>query len=105
MDEHPSNWAARRLRVLVRLDSELQSARIHVQGTVTPENLQALYVVARRTNALLGGTAITIDLTSARAEDEALDRLRTSVSEGRLPASIDPFEQECFLNLLEPAPQ
>ncbi|MHA7262634.1 hypothetical protein ACX80W_05440 [Arthrobacter sp. TMN-37] len=102
MENHPSNNGARKLRILVRLDPELASARICVRGVLTPANLYALYCIARRTNGLLPGMPITVDLTGAFARADALAELHASAAARRLPATVDPTATPCQLTVLEP---
>jgi hypothetical protein len=102
MENHPSNAGIRKLRILVRLDPELASARICVRGMLTPANLYALYCITRRTNFLQPGMLITVDLTGALARAGALDELRASAADGRLPATVDPSGTTCRLTILEP---
>ncbi|MFD1211257.1 hypothetical protein ACFQ36_04295 [Arthrobacter sp. GCM10027362] len=101
MLDHPAG-GARKLRVLVKLDTDLASARIHVEGTLTQANIHALYSVAARTNALLSGMEIIIDLTGARAVDEALQDLLGAAREARLPEAAVPENAACRLRVLEP---
>lgn len=102
MDNHPSSAGVRKLRILVRLDPELASARICVRGVLTPANLYALYCITRRTNLLQPGMLITVDLTGAFARADALGELRASAEDGRLPATVDPGRTPCRLSILEP---
>jgi hypothetical protein len=102
MENHPSNAGIRKLKILVRLDPELSSARICVRGVLTPANLYALYCIARRTNLLQPGMLITVDLTGAFARAEALAELRGSAAAGRLPSTVDPTRTPCRLAVLEP---
>ncbi len=102
MENHPSNAGVRKLRILVRLDPELASARICVRGVLTPANLYALYCITRRTNVLQPGMLITVDLTGAFARTDALDELRASAEAGRLPTTVDPARTPCRLTVLEP---
>jgi hypothetical protein len=101
MREHPAG-GARKLRVLVKLDTELASARIHVEGTLTPANLHALYSITARTNALLPGMEITIDLTGARAVEAALQELMGAAREAMLPEAAAPEHAACRLRVLQP---
>jgi hypothetical protein len=94
--------ASRKLKVLVRLDTTMQSARIQVGGTVTIQNLKALYAIARRTNSLVPGMEIVVDLSKAHAGAEALADLHTAVERGCLPEKSDPLHSECRLQVLEP---
>jgi hypothetical protein len=45
---------------------------------------------------------ITVDLTGAFARADALDELRASAADGRLPATIDPGGTPFRLTVLEP---
>jgi len=103
MRAHPAGGAARKLRVLVRLDAQLASAHIRVEGTLTPANLHALYSITGRTNALLPGMEITIDLTGARAVDGALQELIGAARDSRLPEAALSSNAACRLRVLEPA--
>lgn len=92
-----------KLRVLVRLDLDCTSARIEAHGYVTTRSVEALYVVARRTNSLMPGLALVIDVTHAWVEPEALERLHACSDTGHLPAHIDPLQSACRLSILDPA--
>ncbi|NKX49113.1 hypothetical protein HER39_00640 [Arthrobacter deserti] len=102
MQQHPAG-GARKLRVLVKLDTELAPANIHVEGTLTQANLHALFSITARTNALLPGMEITIDLTGARAVEGALQELIGAAREARLPEAAVPEHAACRLRVLEPA--
>ncbi|EMY34039.1 hypothetical protein D477_011756 [Arthrobacter crystallopoietes BAB-32] len=95
--------SGRKIKVLVRLDTELQSARIQVGGTLTPENLRALYAVARRTNLLSPGMDILVDLSAARVQGTALEDLKSVARQEHLPRQSDPLHLACRLRVLEPA--
>lgn len=94
--------AGRKIRVLVRLDTDLESARIQVGGTLTSDNLRALYAVARRTNALAPGIEILVDLSGARITGNALDDLKAVERQEHLPEASDPLHLACRLRVLEP---
>ncbi|WP_139005469.1 hypothetical protein [Arthrobacter crystallopoietes] len=86
----------------VRLDTDLRSTHIHVIGLVTPNNLQALYAIARRANTLQPGMNIFIDLSRARVKDEALADLQHVARSHRLPRKLDPQSDRCQIRIVEP---
>src|SRR5213595_3605514 len=91
-----------KLSVLVRVDLDCGHAQIAAQGRVTAQSIQALYVVAKRANALMEGLALEIDVTRARVEPDALEQLRACSQSHHLPAHIDPFQSDCRLSILVP---
>lgn len=93
-----------RLKVHVRIDANMESARIDVRGTLTAANLRALYVVARRTSALLPGREIVIDLTHARAASDAVTALHDPAQLNRLAAAAGSSGLLCPLRILDPPP-
>lgn len=95
--------AESKLKILVSLDSDLQSARVVVHGTVTENNVAALYGILRRTNTFVPGMEILVDLGEAAAGPVVLDQLRTVTGEGRLPAAADPGRLPCRLRVLVPS--
>lgn len=97
-----------KLHVVVRLDldktcARIESARIAVRGHVTARSVEALYVVAKRTNSLMVGLALVLDLTQARVDLGALERLHACVGSGQLPAHIDTLQVGCRLSVLDPS--
>jgi hypothetical protein len=92
-----------RLKVLVHIDSNMERARIEVRGTVTAANIRALYIIARRARTLLPGREIVLDLTKARAVEEAITALHD-------PAQLTELSGEgtsahpCRLSILDPRP-
>lgn len=90
-----------RLKVTVRIEENLQAARIEVRGVVTPENLRALYVVARRTSTLLPGREIILDLTRARAALEAITALHDPDQLPQLTGS-GTSNTPCRLRVMDP---
>jgi hypothetical protein len=92
-----------RLKGLVHIDSNMERARIEVRGTVTAANIRALYIVARRARTLLPGREIVLDLTKARAVEEAITALHD-------PAQLTELSGEgtsahpCRLSILDPRP-
>ena len=64
-----------RIRVAVRITDDMSTARIAVHGVLTPMNLRALAVIARRTIALLPGREIVLDLSKSRAAAATLEEL------------------------------
>ena len=68
-----------RLKIVVHIDSNMERACIEVRGTLTPANIRALYVIARRARTLLPGKEIVLDLTMARAAMETIEALHDPV--------------------------
>ena len=91
-----------RLKIHVHIDDRLQTASIEVRGTLTVANLRALYVIARRTSALLPGREIVIDLTHARAAIEAVNVLHDPVQLNNLAVGSGTKELLCPLRILDP---
>lgn len=91
-----------RLKVTVRIEANLQTARIEVRGSVTRDNLRALYVVARRTSAMLPGREIILDLTHARAAVEAILELHDPDQLLRVIGADDNSKEPCRLRVLDP---
>lgn len=91
-----------KLKIVVRIDSNLERARIEVLGTVTLRNLRALYVITRRTNALLPGREVIVDLGRARAERDAMSNLHDAARDRCLPREADPANTPCRLRILDP---
>lgn len=98
MTQQPGNS---RLKVTVRIQENLQTARIEVRGSVTRDNLRALYVVARRTSAMLPGREIVLDLTHARAAIEAILELHDPDQLLRV-IGADDSKEPCRLRVLDP---
>ncbi|OOP64777.1 hypothetical protein BMF89_02085 [Arthrobacter sp. SRS-W-1-2016] len=96
----PATPPESRLKIRVRLEPDMGSARLAVHGTVTEANLLALYAVVRRTNSFLPGMEIVIDLSAAAAGTDVLDRLGAVVREGLLPGSADPARLPCRLQVI-----
>ena len=92
-----------KLRVLVRLDLDCGQAEVAAQGHVTPQSLQALYVVVKRANHLKEGLHLVLDVSHAVVEPAALEQLQECSASHHLPASIDPLQSECQLSILTPA--
>ena len=92
-----------RLKIVVHIDSNMERACIEVRGTLTPANIRALYVIARRARTLLPGKEIVLDLTMARAAMETITALHD-------PAQITELSGEgtsdkpCLLSILDPRP-
>jgi hypothetical protein len=78
---------ADKLRVLVSLDSNLDSAQVNVRGSVTVTNLCALYAILSRTNEFMPGMDISVDLSSAQACPEAVRELQAVARNRALPVS------------------
>ena len=91
-----------RLKIHVHIDDHLLTASIEVRGTLTVANLRALYVIARRTSALLPGREIVVDLTHARAATEAVDVLHDPVQLNNLAITSGNKGLLCPLRILDP---
>jgi hypothetical protein len=92
-----------KLRVLVRLDIDGGTAWIEVGGNVTARSVQALYVVAKRANALMQDLNVVLDLRRARVGQDPLEALQRCAEAGLLPPVIDPAQAPCSLSILSPA--
>lgn len=92
-----------RLDVLVGVNLDGGTIRIVVRGTVTCQNLRAVYVLAKRANAVAEDLDIVIDFRDAAIESVPLEEILAVSREGRLPSSVDPFETHCRLLVLQPA--
>lgn len=88
-----------RLKALVRMDLECSHARIEIRGSVDARNVQALYVVAKRTNAIMPGLDIVLDLKRATVLPEVMDQLLQYAEAHQLPTRIDPAQSECRLSV------
>lgn len=91
-----------RLKIHVHIDDHLLTASIEVRGTLTVANLRALYVIARRTSALLPGREIVVDLTHARAATEAVNVLHDPVQLNNLAITSGNKGLLCPLRILDP---
>lgn len=70
-----------KLRVLVRLDIDRNSAVLAVNGCLTCESYRALVPVIRRTSALINGLDVLIDLCNAiHIDGAAADALKESIN-------------------------
>lgn len=92
-----------RLKVLVHIDANMERARIEVRGTVTAANIRALYIIARRARTLLPGREIVLDLTKARAVEEAITALHDPAQLTELSGE-GTSERPCRLSILDPRP-
>jgi hypothetical protein len=92
-----------RLKVLVHIDPNMERARIEVRGTVTAANIRALYIIARRARTLLPGREIVLDLTRARAVEEAITALHDPAQLTELSGE-GTSERPCRLSILDPRP-
>jgi hypothetical protein len=92
-----------RLKVLVHIDANMERARIEVRGTVTAANIRALYIIARRARTLLPGREIVLDLTKARAVEEAITALHDPAQLTEISGE-GTSERPCRLSILDPRP-
>ncbi|AXJ09185.1 hypothetical protein CFN17_05830 [Arthrobacter sp. PM3] len=91
-----------KLKVLIRLDADAETARIEVHGVVTAANVRALYVVCRRVTSKLPGFELVVDLAHARVSAPAIDELRERARVSALYSGIDASEIPCRLRLVDP---
>jgi hypothetical protein len=91
-----------KLKVLIRLDADAETARIEVHGVVTVANMRALYVVCRRVTSKLPGFELVLDLAHARVSAPAIDELRERARVSLLYSGIDATETPCRLRLVDP---
>ena len=81
----------------------MERACIEVRGTLTPANIRALYVVARRARTLLPGKEIVLDLSMARAAMETITALHDPAQLTQLSGE-GTSEKPCRLSILDPRP-
>jgi hypothetical protein len=91
-----------KLRVVVRLDIDQESAQIEVRGHVTTRNLVALYSLVRRTSSLASGLGVTINLQHARVEAAALEELHNCSESEHLPGYVATAGEGCRLEVIDP---
>ena len=92
-----------RLKIVVHIDSNMERACIEVRGTLTPANIRALYIVAKRARTLLPGKEIVLDLTRARATTETITALHDPVQITELSGE-GTADKPCRLSILDPRP-
>ncbi|MFC9354711.1 hypothetical protein [Arthrobacter sp. NPDC057013] len=92
-----------RLKVVVHIDANMERACIEVRGTLTPANIRALYVVARRARTLLPGKEIILDLSMARAAIETITALHDPAQLTQLSGE-GTSDKPCRLSILDPRP-
>lgn len=92
-----------RLKVVVHIDANMERACIEVRGTLTPANIRALYVVARRARTLLPGKEIILDLSMARATMDTISALHDPAQLTQLSGE-GTSEKPCRLSILDPRP-
>ncbi|MCW3767736.1 YegP family protein [Paenarthrobacter ureafaciens] len=98
----PASTRGLKLRFLVRLNLELDGARVLIRGRVSEHNLTAIYAVARRAAALPGRGGVVLDLTGAAVGGTALRELRSAALKGELPGVAGRAAVPCKLDILEP---
>ncbi|MGM0930754.1 MAG: hypothetical protein ACQEXN_13725 [Actinomycetota bacterium] len=91
-----------KLRVVVRVDIDRESAQIEVRGHVTTRNIVALYSLVRRTSALATGLGVIINLRHARIEAAALEELHNCSASEHLPGYAAPEGEGCRLRVIDP---
>jgi hypothetical protein len=92
-----------RLKVVVHIDANMERACIEVRGTLTPANIRALYVVARRARTLLPGKEIILDLSMARAAMDTITALHDAAQLTELSGE-GTSGKPCRLSILDPRP-
>ncbi|MFE4836669.1 hypothetical protein ACFRAU_18565 [Arthrobacter sp. NPDC056691] len=92
-----------RLKVVVHIDANMERACIEVRGTLTPANIRALYVVARRARTLLPGKDLILDLSMARAAMDTITALHDPAQLTQLSGE-GTSEKPCRLSILDPRP-
>jgi hypothetical protein len=92
-----------RLKVVVHIDANMERACIEVRGTLTPANIRALYVVARRARTLLPGKEIILDLSMARAAMDTITALHDPAQLTQLSGE-GTSEKPCRLSIVDPRP-
>lgn len=90
------------MKVLIRIDSAAESARVDVRGVVTPANIRALYVVCRRVAAKLPGYEIVINLAHARVTADAIEELHEQARRSVVSSGIDASVTPCRLRIVDP---
>jgi hypothetical protein len=91
------------LNVAVKVELDCALMRIEVHGEVTDTNICALYALIRRANSTRPGIDLILDLTAAVIEAAALDQLRSCEGSHRLPAEVDPAQQDMQLKVIPEA--
>jgi hypothetical protein len=91
------------LHVVVGVELDCALISIKVRGAVRGANVRALFALMRRANSTMPGIDLVLDLTAAVIEPAALDQLRCCEAAHRLPAEIDPAQQEMALKVLPEA--
>lgn len=72
---------AHKLRLLVKIDTNPSTAELAVTGCLTEENSRTLLPIIRRLHALVGGTGVTVNLSTAKhIEPSALGILEQAAS-------------------------
>ncbi|MCU1574341.1 MAG: hypothetical protein JWO93_2423 [Micrococcaceae bacterium] len=92
-----------KLRVLVSLDSNLDSAQVNVRGSVTVTNLCALYAILRRTNEFMPGMDISVDLSLAHTCPEAVRELEATARNRALPIAANRADTPAVLGGTDPS--
>lgn len=98
---HPSHGDPR-IKVVIRIDSAEESARVEVRGVVTTANIRALYVVCRRVTSKLAGYEIVVDLAHARVTAAAFEELREHARQSIVSSGIDTSVTPCRLRIVDP---
>ncbi|MDQ0754879.1 hypothetical protein [Arthrobacter sp. B3I4] len=98
---HPSHGDPR-IKVVIRIDTSAESARVEVRGVVTMANIRALHVVCRRVTSKLAGYEIIVDLAHARVSGAAFDELQEHARQSVISSGIDSSVTPCQLRIIDP---
>jgi ribosomal protein L25 (general stress protein Ctc) len=88
-----------KLNALVQLDVEGSGARIEIRGSVDTRNVKAIYILAKRANAMAPGADIVLDLQRATVQQKVMDKLWECAQARQLPLQVDPKQSECRLHI------
>lgn len=91
-----------KLNVVVRLDLDHSVAQVIAKGHITVNSVHALYVVAKRANALKQNLQVNLDVSHAWVDQDALAMLQASSREHHLPLTVDPQQAPCRISILAP---
>lgn len=91
-----------KLNIVVRVDLDRARAQVIATGHVTVHSVNAIYVVARRANALKQNLRLELDVSHASVDREALEMLQASSQQHHLPVRVDPQQAACTISVLAP---
>jgi outer membrane protein W len=94
-----------KLNIVVRVDLDRARAQVIAKGHVTVHSVNAIYVVAKRANALKQNLQLELDVSHASVDREALEMLQASSQQHHLPVRVDPQQSDCTISVLAPMHQ